>query len=62
MELSEDDKRLSKIYRKIVTSNEYKASKILEKLDNDTKDKVFKLIRMNKAEYEAQLNKQQLHQ
>ena len=62
MELSEDDKRLSKIYRKIVTSNEYKANKILEKLDNDTKDKVFKLIRMNKAEYEAQLNKQQLHQ
>ncbi|WP_377891486.1 hypothetical protein [Alkalihalobacillus sp. R86527] len=62
MELSEDDKRLSKIYRRIVTSNEYKAGKILEKLDNDTKDKVFKLIRMNKAEYEAQLNKQHLHQ
>ncbi|WP_347552429.1 hypothetical protein ABFG93_08840 [Pseudalkalibacillus hwajinpoensis] len=62
MDLSEDDKRLSKIYRKIVTSNEYKAGKILEKLDNETKDKVFNLIRMNKAEYEQQLNKQQLHQ
>ncbi|TKD68652.1 hypothetical protein [Pseudalkalibacillus hwajinpoensis] len=62
MDLSEDDKRLSKIYRKIVTSNEYKAGKILEKLDNETKDKVFNLIRMNKAEYEHQLNKQQLHQ
>ncbi|MGA9288694.1 MAG: hypothetical protein WBV93_10155 [Anaerobacillus sp.] len=62
MDLSEDDKRLSKIYRKIVTSNEYKAGKILEKLDSETKDKVFNLIRMNKAEYEHQLNKQQLHQ
>ncbi|MCA0992995.1 hypothetical protein GLW07_20895 [Bacillus hwajinpoensis] len=62
MDLSEDDKRLSKIYRKIVTSNEYKAGKILEKLDSETKDKVFHLIRKNKADYEHQLNKQQLHQ
>ncbi|TLS38009.1 hypothetical protein [Pseudalkalibacillus caeni] len=62
MNLSEDEKRLSKIYRKIVTSSEYKAGQIIEKLDHETKDKVIKLIRLNKSGFEKSITKESYHQ
>lgn len=42
-----EDKRVSKIYRKIVTSNEIKAYGIYERLDEDMKEAVIGKLTQN---------------
>lgn len=56
--MDDDDKRVSKLYRKILTSNEIKAFMLYENLNSETKVKIKNKMMQNGSAQANQILKQ----